>query len=304
MGFACPNLSAQTYQFEPDNYFNAEGLYLQIPNDNPGSYYLTLPNGPTATEDGAIWLNTGSGPALKSGNIAVSIYYENSSSAWQLEETMFATDGGYAGYFFATADPTWGDSRVVHNPLIVGKETIPVSDLINHPEETFQQGLFYLQLWSDPALESTGTSPYGTYAQAYAASATGAAGVYVAQMAPFKVDFGAGSVLSANDMGMYMPAVVLKSAVFPGDANGDGRVDVNDLTIVLSHFGQTGMTWPQGDFNGDGRVDVNDLTIVLTNFGQTAGATDAGSPLAVPEPSVLLLALIGLAGLLAGRRIA
>ena len=26
----------------------------------------------------------------------------------------------------------------------------------------------------------------------------------------------------------------------PGDANLDGRVDVNDLTIVLSHFGQTG----------------------------------------------------------------
>ena len=59
----------------------------------------------------------------------------------------------------------------------------------------------------------------------------------------------------------------------PGDANLDGRVDVNDLTIVLSHFGQTGATWAQGEFTGDGKVDVNDLTIVLSHFGQTVGAS-------------------------------
>ena len=33
-------------------------------------------------------------------------------------------------------------------------------------------------------------------------------------------------------------AIVLSP--LPGDANGDGRVDVNDLTIVLSHFGDWG----------------------------------------------------------------
>ena len=27
----------------------------------------------------------------------------------------------------------------------------------------------------------------------------------------------------------------------PGDANGDGQVDINDLTIVLSNFGKTGV---------------------------------------------------------------
>ena len=72
---------------DPDNFYNAYGCYPQIPHDNPGTYYSTLPYGPTATEDGLVWLNTGSGPALKGGNLAVSIYYENTSSAWQLEET-------------------------------------------------------------------------------------------------------------------------------------------------------------------------------------------------------------------------
>ena len=81
----------------------------------------------------------------------------------------------------------------------------------------------------------------------------------------------------------------------PGDANGDGRVDLNDLTIVLANFGQTGRTWAQGEFTGDGTLDVNDLTIVLANFGHSAAAGIN----AVPEPScVILLGLVAI-GLLA-----
>ncbi len=82
----------------------------------------------------------------------------------------------------------------------------------------------------------------------------------------------------------------------PGDANGDGQVDVNDLTIVLSNFGQTGMAWAQGEFTGSGTVDVNDLTIVLANFGQTAASS---APAAVPEPGALLLLAAAVSGLLA-----
>jgi hypothetical protein len=83
-----------------------------------------------------------------------------------------------------------------------------------------------------------------------------------------------------------------------GDANGDGRVDINDLTIVLANFGQTGITWSQGEFTGDGTVDINDLTIVLANFGQTAGASAAGLA-AVPEPGTLVLVVASLLGMLA-----
>ena len=63
----------------------------------------------------------------------------------------------------------------------------------------------------------------------------------------------------------------LFSPALPGDANLDGRVDVNDLTVVLTNFGTSGTTWATGDFVGDGKVDVNDLTIVLANFGRTSG---------------------------------
>jgi hypothetical protein len=83
----------------------------------------------------------------------------------------------------------------------------------------------------------------------------------------------------------------------PGDANEDGRVDINDLTIVLAHYNQTGMVWTQGEFTGDGTVDINDLTIVLANYGWTG--TYAGVMKAVPEPASLVLLGAGALALLA-----
>ena len=87
----------------------------------------------------------------------------------------------------------------------------------------------------------------------------------------------------------------LLTPALPGDANLDGRVDINDLTIVLGNYGQTGQTWTQGEFTGNGTVDINDLTIVLGNYNSTIGAGIQ----AVPEPTCLLLLVAGAIGLLA-----
>ncbi len=51
-----------------------------------------------------------------------------------------------------------------------------------------------------------------------------------------------------------------------GDANGDGTVDVNDISYVLFRLG--GACPPcDGDANGDGAVDVNDISFVLFRLG-------------------------------------
>ena len=83
-----------------------------------------------------------------------------------------------------------------------------------------------------------------------------------------------------------------------GDANGDGNVDINDLTIVLTNYDKSGMIWSQGDFNHDGTVDINDLTIVLTNYDTTSGKGIK----AVPEPSCVVLLGIGALALVLFRR--
>jgi hypothetical protein len=65
------------------------------------------------------------------------------------------------------------------------------------------------------------------------------------------------------------------STTIPGDANGDGKVDVGDLGILAANYGLTaGATWAKGDFNGDGKVDVGDLGILAANYGTNASGAD------------------------------
>lgn len=49
-----------------------------------------------------------------------------------------------------------------------------------------------------------------------------------------------------------------------GDADNSGTVDLDDLDIVLSNFGQQ---TSQGDLDENGVVNLDDLDIVLSNFG-------------------------------------
>ena len=84
------------------------------------------------------------------------------------------------------------------------------------------------------------------------------------------------------------------ATVIAGDADLNGTVNGADLNTVLSNFNQTGMTWSQGDFDYNGTVNGADLNTVLSNFNQHLSVSGA-----VPEPSTLLLAAAGLAGLLA-----
>ena len=53
-----------------------------------------------------------------------------------------------------------------------------------------------------------------------------------------------------------------------GDFDGDHDVDLADLAVLLSNFGQTsGGTSSTGDLNADGAVDLNDLALLLIGFG-------------------------------------
>ena len=78
--------------------------------------------------------------------------------------------------------------------------------------------------------------------------------------------------------------------VWPGDANGDGKVWAQDVIPIGVHYGKTGPTrwggttwfkqWVQGwseekaaraDCNGDGKVDEKDVDVIAINWGRRVG---------------------------------
>ncbi|MGP1345669.1 MAG: VWA domain-containing protein [Phycisphaerales bacterium] len=52
-----------------------------------------------------------------------------------------------------------------------------------------------------------------------------------------------------------------------GDGNKDGKVDSDDLSGLLSIFGNPAVFDAQWDFNGDGVINSDDLGILLSSFG-------------------------------------
>ncbi len=113
--------------------------------------------------------------------------------------------------------------------------------------------------------------------------------------------------VSMRGFGVMWEFVSGLDSLLPGDADGDGDVDLADFTILRNNFGvDMGATVMTGDFNGDGTVDLADFTILRNNFGTTSdsdiAAIDAWYASVVPEPTTLGLAGVAGLGLLRRRR--
>ena len=84
----------------------------------------------------------------------------------------------------------------------------------------------------------------------------------------------------------------------PGDANGDFKVDFNDLVALAQNYNAGGgaWAWERGDFTGDGNVDFSDLVVLAQHYNtgtpDAAFSTDFQAAMAaVPEPAGATLAL-------------
>lgn len=87
----------------------------------------------------------------------------------------------------------------------------------------------------------------------------------------------------------YEPTALL------GDVNDDGFVGGDDLSIILTNWGLSGMTRQQGDLSGDNFVGGDDYSEVLTYWGTGISP----ETISIPEPTSLLslLSAVVLCGL-------
>jgi hypothetical protein len=106
---------------------------------------------------------------------------------------------------------------------------------------------------------------------------------------------------------IYQPDAVRLAVASGGDANLDGRVNLQDFNVLASNFGQGGMNWLGADFNGDTIVNLQDFNILASNFGLSARGPQVTPQdwstlsAAVPEPANASIGLALLA-LLSRRR--
>ena len=93
----------------------------------------------------------------------------------------------------------------------------------------------------------------------------------------------------SNNTGFF--DVNVSTGLLPGDVNGDGIVNVQDIAEVASHWLQTG-SGVAGDANDDGIVNGQDIAVIASHWLQTSAA--GASATAVPEPlRSFSLALLG-----------
>lgn len=78
------------------------------------------------------------------------------------------------------------------------------------------------------------------------------------------------------------------NATRTGDANRDGSVDDDDLSLLLANWG-TQTDWSHGEFSESWPVDDDDLSLLLSHWTGSAGT--------IPEPATIALLLAGALGL-------
>ncbi|RIK78253.1 MAG: hypothetical protein DCC68_15740 [Planctomycetota bacterium] len=98
-----------------------------------------------------------------------------------------------------------------------------------------------------------------------------------------------------------------------GDVNLDGAVSLVDLVTLQRNLGMSERAlWTDGDLNLDGHVDRGDVALLAGAFGggtlpggvvaPGAGGSPGFEPVAIPEPSAVVLAACGAVAMLALRR--
>jgi hypothetical protein len=126
-------------------------------------------------------------------------------------------------------------------------------------------------------------------------------GDYFVRVGHFSGNGPGGNRIGDYELFMYRLADAPLPPLLVGDFNSDGIVDAADYTVWRDTLGTSG-TELAADANGDQLVDGGDYDLWRQNFGQVLAPAASIAPVAVPEPTTLLLACCAVAGATIGRR--
>jgi len=117
---------------------------------------------------------------------------------------------------------------------------------------------------------------------------------------PDRLDLVDNDIIDAADITEWLAQAATAnghgSPYLRGDTELDRDVDITDFNVLASHLDPTGdgnpyndPFWNEGNFDGDGDTDITDFNLLAANF-----APDGYNSSAIPEPSTVVLLLLGL----------
>ena len=72
--------------------------------------------------------------------------------------------------------------------------------------------------------------------------------------------------VSATDSSSKTGSDTVPVIIDNGDLNGDGKVNISDLAIMASHWGQTDANYSDGNITGQSTIGISDLAVMATNW--------------------------------------
>ncbi|RKU06740.1 hypothetical protein C6501_18410 [Candidatus Poribacteria bacterium] len=142
--------------------------------------------------------------------------------------------------------------------------------------------------WLQIDLEGTVSNRDGIGARLFATTPDGktqlrenGGGIHWSQQDQKRIHFGLGQNDTVSELAIYWPSGILQKLTdikvnqvlhviekgiqtqLPGDVNQDGQVDILDLLVVISHFGESPPANERIDANKDGEVNLDDVVWII-----------------------------------------